>query len=88
MILTRRKFLQRIGYMMVGGLIVPCVPKVFYSIPAPKIQPLYSRAFSVQEIARWFNISPMMLKELPRTGTFSRFLDLQHDYVINCIRPW
>ena len=33
MILTRRKFLQRLGYMMAGGLIVPYVPKVFYSIP-------------------------------------------------------
>ena len=33
MILTRRKFIQRLSYMMAGGLIVPYVPKVFYSIP-------------------------------------------------------
>ncbi|KKM25399.1 hypothetical protein LCGC14_1595320 [marine sediment metagenome] len=39
MILTRRKFLQRLGYMMAGGLIVPCVPKVFYSIPRPIVTP-------------------------------------------------
>ncbi len=35
MTLTRRKFIQRLGYMMAGGLIVPYVPKIFYSIPAP-----------------------------------------------------
>ncbi len=40
MILTRRKFIQRLGYMMAGGLIVPYVPKVFYSIPKP-IEPPY-----------------------------------------------
>ncbi len=38
MILTRRKFIQRLAYMMAGGLIVPYVPKVFYSIPGPVVE--------------------------------------------------
>ncbi len=39
-ILTRRKFIQRLGYMMAGGLIVPYVPKVFYSF-SKEIEPPY-----------------------------------------------
>ncbi len=34
MILSRRTFLQKLRYTIVGFLIVPYVPKTFYSIPA------------------------------------------------------
>ena len=36
--LTRREFIDRLGklgLMLTGGLIVPYIPKVIYSIPAP-----------------------------------------------------
>ncbi len=49
MILTRRKFIQRLGYMMAGGLIVPYVPKVFYSIPAPMPEWLYMDDLALRE---------------------------------------
>ncbi len=38
--LTRRDFLDRLGklgLMLAGSLVVPYIPKVIYSIPAPKI---------------------------------------------------
>ncbi len=38
--LTRRDFLDRLGklgLMFAGGLVVPYIPKVIYSIPAPRV---------------------------------------------------
>lgn len=35
---SRRQFLKRLGYAVVGALIVP-IPKIFYSFPAPQLEP-------------------------------------------------
>ncbi len=32
---TRREFLKKSGWMVLGSLLVPYIPKTFYSIPAP-----------------------------------------------------
>ncbi len=30
---TRREFLKKLGWMFAGGILVPYIPKIFYSIP-------------------------------------------------------
>ncbi|KKL25421.1 hypothetical protein LCGC14_2405470 [marine sediment metagenome] len=37
MILQCREFLKRLGYMIAGSIIVPYVPRTFYSFPSKKI---------------------------------------------------
>ncbi len=32
---TRREFLKKLGWMFAGGILVPYIPKIFYSIPGP-----------------------------------------------------
>ncbi len=32
---TRREFLGKLGWMFAGGILVPYIPKTFYSIPEP-----------------------------------------------------
>ncbi|HEA65329.1 MAG TPA: hypothetical protein ENI07_00685 [Desulfobacterales bacterium] len=32
---TRREFLGKLGWMFAGGILVPYIPKTFYSIPGP-----------------------------------------------------
>ena len=36
---TRREFLGKLGWMFAGGILVPYVPKTFYSIPGPVVSP-------------------------------------------------
>ncbi len=48
---------------------------------------LQTRAFSVVEIARWFNIEPMKLKDHSKSS-FNNITSLQTSHVIDCIRPW
>ena len=38
---TRREFLGRLGWMAVGGILIPYIPKTFYSIPGPVQDWLY-----------------------------------------------
>ena len=37
--INRREFLKRTGWTLLGGLLVPYVPKVFYSIPKEIVKP-------------------------------------------------
>ncbi|HEA67198.1 MAG TPA: phage portal protein, partial [Desulfobacterales bacterium] len=48
---------------------------------------LQTRAFTVVEIARWFNIEPMKLKDHSKSS-FDNISSLQISHVIDCIRPW
>jgi len=48
---------------------------------------LQTRAFSVVEVARWFNIEPMKLKDHSKSS-FNNITSLQTSHVIDCIRPW
>ncbi|KKK47092.1 hypothetical protein LCGC14_3158680 [marine sediment metagenome] len=38
---TRREFLGKLGWMFAGGILVPYIPKTFYSIPEPIIAPYF-----------------------------------------------
>ena len=56
-------------------------------IPPEDAQFLESRVFSVNEIARWFNLPPHKLKEL----THATFTNIEHqsiEFVIDSILPW
>lgn len=48
---------------------------------------LGTRKYSVQEIARWFNIPPHMLRDLER-ATHSNIEQQSIEYVIYTLRPW
>ncbi len=48
---------------------------------------LQTRAFTVVEIARWFNIEPMKLKDHTKSS-FDNISSLQISHVVDCIRPW
>ncbi len=48
---------------------------------------LQTRAFTVVEISRWFNIEPMKLKDHSKSS-FNNITSLQTSHVIDCIRPW
>ncbi|HDZ14952.1 hypothetical protein LCGC14_1248490 [marine sediment metagenome] len=48
---------------------------------------LQTRAFTVVEIARWFNIEPMKLKDHSKSS-FDNISSLQISHVVDCIRPW
>ena len=56
-------------------------------IPPEDAQFLETRKFSVNEIARWFNLPPHMLKDLDR-ATFSNIEQQAIEYVVHSLRPW
>lgn len=56
------------------------------SIPPEQAQFLASRQFSVQEIARWYDVPPHMLKDLER-ATFSNIEHQSIEFVTNNVRP-
>lgn len=56
-------------------------------IPPEDAQFLETRKFSVNEIARWFNLPPHMLKDLER-ATFSNIEQQGIEFVIHSLRPW
>jgi len=56
------------------------------SIPPDQAQFIESRKFSVNEVARWFNIPPHMLKDLER-ATFSNIEQQSIEFVTNNVRP-
>ncbi len=51
------------------------------------MQFLGTRVFQLQEIARWFNIPPHMLRDLER-ATFSNIEEQSLNYVIYTLQPW
>ncbi len=51
------------------------------------MQFLGTRVFQLQEIARWFNIPPHMLKDLER-ATFSNIEEMGLNYVTYTLLPW
>ena len=57
------------------------------SLPLEDAQFLTSRTFQVQEVSRWFNLSPARLKELSR-ATFSNIEQLQIMDLQDCFLPW
>lgn len=48
---------------------------------------LETRQFQTNEIARWFNVPPHMLKDLSR-ATFSNIEHQSVEFVVYCLRPW
>jgi HK97 family phage portal protein len=48
---------------------------------------LESRAFSVNDVARWFNLPPHKLKDLTRSS-FSNIEQEQISFVVDSILPW
>ena len=48
---------------------------------------LASREFSIVEIARWFNISPVKLQDLTQAH-YNNVEQLETDYSTNTLRPW
>lgn len=56
-------------------------------IPPEDAQFLETRKFSVNEIARWFNLPPHMLKDLDR-ATFSNIEQQAIEFVVHSLRPW
>jgi HK97 family phage portal protein len=50
-------------------------------------QYLQSRQFSVQEIARWFRVSPTMIGDLSRS-TYSNSEQEQLSFLQHSLRPW
>lgn len=67
---SRRQFLKRLGYAVVGALIVP-IPKIFYSFPTPQqsLPPLL--------VDLWPDMEAMILKQLS-----DRFaLELEHTMI-------
>ncbi len=64
MILTRRKFLTKLGYLAAGSLVVPYVPRVFYSIPR-LIEPPYIITPDSPGSGRWIFVN----SEIPIKST-------------------
>jgi HK97 family phage portal protein len=56
-------------------------------MPAKDAEFLATRQFQVEEIARWFNMPPHMLKDLMR-ATFSNIQHQGIDYLTHTIDPW
>jgi HK97 family phage portal protein len=56
-------------------------------IPPNDAQFLETRVFQVQEVARWFKISPYKLGDLSR-ATFSNIEHQAIEYLTDTIRPW
>ncbi len=52
--INRREFLKRTGWTLLGGLLVPYVPKVFYSIPKEIVTPMFP-AHKWDEYITWIN---------------------------------
>ena len=50
---TRREFLGRLGWMAVGSLIIPFVPKVFHSIP----KEIHVEFITSETVFRFYSIS-------------------------------
>ena len=56
-------------------------------LTAEDSQFLQTRKFQVEEVARWFNIPPHMLRQLDR-ATFSNIEQQSLEFVTYSIRPW
>jgi HK97 family phage portal protein len=56
-------------------------------LPNDQMQFIESRKFSVEEIARFFNVPPHMIQSLDR-ATFSNIEHQAIQYVVHSIRPW
>ena len=57
------------------------------AIPPDEAQFLESRQFGIEEIARWFRISPTKLQHLLR-ATFNNVEQLNIDHVVDTLQPW
>lgn len=57
------------------------------TIPQDDAQFLGSRAFQVNEVARWFNIPPHKIRDLSR-ATFSNIFEQNIEYVQETLMPW
>lgn len=57
------------------------------TIPPEDAQFLQSRKFQINEVCRWFNVDPHLVKDLDR-ATFNNIEQLGLEYVIYTIRPW
>ncbi len=57
------------------------------SIPPNDAQFLETRKFGVNEIARWFNLPPHMLKDMEH-ATFSNIEQQALEFVVHSLRPW
>jgi HK97 family phage portal protein len=68
--------------LLYGGLDVVTV-----GFSAEDAQFLESRQFSVQEIARWFRVSPTMIGDLSRS-TYSNSEQEQLSFLQHSLRPW
>ena len=63
-IMLRRQFIKRLfagACFVVAAIYAPSV-----AIPAEASPFLEYRAFSVEEVARWFNVPPNLLASMPR----------------------
>ncbi len=57
------------------------------SIPPEDAQFLQTRQFQIEEVARWYNIPPLMLRDL-RHATYSNIEHQSIDFVSFTVRPW
>ncbi len=72
---TRREFLGKLGWMLAGGILVPYVPKTFYSIPARPSQVKTLTQLEINRvIARAFDIPPSPFSHEYSTSYISIFM--------------
>lgn len=56
-------------------------------LSAKESQMLESRQFSVQDIARFFGVSPVLLGDLSK-ASFSTLEAVQNDFLVHCLQPY
>lgn len=57
------------------------------SIPPEDSQFIESRAFHISDVARWFNLSPVKLKDLTKLSNNNEESE-QRSYIIDSVLPW
>lgn len=57
-------------------------------IPPEDAQYLQTREFQVEEIARWFRVSPLKIGHQKRSPGWSTLEATNTDHVVDCLMPW
>jgi len=58
-----------------------------FSIAPNDAQFLETRTFTIEEVARWFNLPPHKLKQMNR-ATWNNVEQMGIEFVTDCLRPW